>query len=715
MSEMQLPVRDKKRRGFLKKPDTFLDSPPIEVDALSEGSEEHTFSRMNRWAARNQESLGLPSLGEQFATLDDATMQSRFPVRYAIIERMREAMNQDRFPSLAEQRSIMKKLYVLNSLDRYISAHHAAEPDQRVLHTGQVIAFEKLSEKVEQDLTSGYFKYPMGFGKTVLFAKLVEAMNVAPPEQSRDDFKEIARTKTLIVVPTLSLVGQTMRRMEKFTPGLTIGHSTSRRALSKQNATIITHAALKSRVQSGRLNPKDFDLLLIDEAHEMITTLGDEAIAPFREHALILGFTATDEYSPGKKVSKILGEKIHSIDLQEAVDSGYICDFDAYEFDTQIDVSEVRLQANGSLDPKEMAKHISFGKRAQCSFELYEKMFKGDQGFIFVESIAAANITAEIYNNNGVSAVALTENTPNPDNLIQAFERGEFDVLVSIKIGTRGVDNDRAKFVMNLSQTGSPVQEEQRGGRALRRCADMPNKKAGIVSFVYRDKRRGDPVTFARIANREPLNISTNYDMSPDAKRSNKSKDNPAISLADLDLDAISDIDPELSYMATMEANRAALESPDELQAGEVGNEESFEQQTLEEEIFAVITDIDDVFVQFTTDQSVRQLKDATVLNSHQARVQHDKISEQKHDAAYFKLYEIEGELRKLMDQAYTLADPLFAPVVTGHITLEDLRRVHSDLLDLRILAEMFIEDAFGIGCDYDIDITDFEARGLHP
>src|SRR3989344_6127550 len=100
-------------------------------------------------------------------------LKEKFPRRYKIyLDLLREQKREAPTIRDEELEKMSKWLYILNSLDEYISGHKEAEnKDDQTLWEKQLTVFEDLRNFLEQGGTEGYVKLPTGTGKTVIFSE----------------------------------------------------------------------------------------------------------------------------------------------------------------------------------------------------------------------------------------------------------------------------------------------------------------------------------------------------------------------------------------------------------------------------------------------------------------------------------------------------------------------------------------------------------------
>ncbi len=178
-----------------------------------DGTERHIMSlayqlrRATQYASGGAEPL-LPPSREREEVLEqpETELKATYPKRYDIYNTAVARVAKREPASFEEQLETTHWLHIANSLDRYIQRHDAASAEDRTLYEPQIAAFRELQEFIEQGNMTGYFELPTGFGKTVLFSSILEALNTPPEYYVSKDMRSALRTRSLIVVPTLQLV-----------------------------------------------------------------------------------------------------------------------------------------------------------------------------------------------------------------------------------------------------------------------------------------------------------------------------------------------------------------------------------------------------------------------------------------------------------------------------------------------------------------------------
>lgn len=442
------------------------------------------------------ELLKPPSVGrETILNMSLKEVKEQFPRRYEmyvkLIRELKHPDSEDGPVNLTPKdvEDMKKWLLALNSLDNYIARHRSPKEGDEITLRGerQVDVFDDMRKFLERNEKSGYLKLPTGFGKTVLFTELVEATNL----------------RALIAVPTKLLITQTEKKFQQFAPGVTVGkvYGEEEKVYDKQ-ATLITYDSLILGLKDGTINPKDYDLLILDEAHGILSEARSEAVDQFPE-AVKLGFTATPVYKPSEKeLSNVLGTEIHSIKIREAVEGGYLSSFTSIAARTEVDLSNVKVTAEGEYNEKELAKAVDIESRNRAAVELYKEAFDGQLAVAYCVGVKHAENLAKIFNDSGIPAVAISGDTSvtEQEEIFKKYETGEIKVLCNADLLIAGFDEPQASVCLNLRPTKSLVVAEQRGGRVLRLDEKNPNKHAYIVDFIDWGFERSGQVLFPKVA-----------------------------------------------------------------------------------------------------------------------------------------------------------------------------------------------------------------------
>lgn len=350
----------------------------------------------------------------------------------------------------------------------------------------------------------GYIKLPTGSGKTAIFTTLIDIINKPVKEDG-------SKLKSLVLVPKLDLVGQTVgsgdkrdvRGFARFAKDTTVTEFHGHRKDLSGDAVVMTYRSFNKLVQQDALNTSLFDIVVCDEAHNALGTQVQQSIERYAKDKLLLGVTATPDYAENKKVANLFHNEIHNMNLKEAIEAGFLAPVQVMAITSD---AEIESLSKGSLEytEKELEKLIEHEWRNQKAVEFAKSFVAvGRQGIIACvpgKNLAHPKLVAEQLQKEmihdpvtgalrRIRAIAVGANTSldEREKLYAAFERGQIDVLTYVDLLTEGWDSDAAKFLINLRPTLSPVNAVQRAGRVLRRGEG--GAMATIVEFIDRSNK----------------------------------------------------------------------------------------------------------------------------------------------------------------------------------------------------------------------------------
>lgn len=421
-------------------------------------------------------------------------VKTQYPKRYEmyvdLVRDLKHPNSESGLVNLTEKdvADMKKWLLALNSVDNYIAKHRSPKEGDEITLRGelQVDVFDDMRKFLERNGKEGYLKLPTGFGKTVLFTELVEATNL----------------KTLVVVPTKLLIHQTAEKFTKFAPNVTVGKVYGDEKDFDKQATLITYDSLIIGLNNGNINPANYDMVILDEAHVVTADGRKEAVAKFPD-AVKLGFTATPVYKPGEKeVSNVLGTEIHKLNIREAVEGNYLSSFTSIIAHTEVDISKVRITSGGDFDQDQLDKAVNIKGRNQGAVNLYKAAFDGKLAVAYCVSIRHAQSVSDLFNEAGIPAACISGETPDDEQekILADYKSGKIKVLCNANILIAGFDEQQASVCFNLRPTRSIVVAEQRGGRVLRVDENDSDKHAYIIDFLDQGTEFSGQVLFPQVA-----------------------------------------------------------------------------------------------------------------------------------------------------------------------------------------------------------------------
>lgn len=209
----------------------------------------------------------------------------------------------------------------------------------------------------------------------------------------------------------------------------------------------IISASVQSLV--GRLNTynsRSVDVIVVDEAHHIAAPTYRRILAHFQS-AKIFGFTATAHRGDGVGLGAVLDDILCEYSTLWGIEHGYLCPLECRQVRLKYDMGSVHIRENGDFDQGELARALS-GTAAGVA-EVYSKYARGPT-IIFAVSVAEAKDITHLLNKQAgkTIAAAITGQTKNRRNLLDAFAWGLLRVLVNFGVLTEGVDTRCAETIL---------------------------------------------------------------------------------------------------------------------------------------------------------------------------------------------------------------------------------------------------------------------------
>ena len=365
---------------------------------------------------------------------------------------------------------------------------------------------EDMKSRIEKALClhrSVMAQMPTGTGKTVLLASVVESF-----------LREHSNCKVWIVAHRRELVSQIRETIErvfsKITPSLfTIkeGSTSHPDPLSsgarEETAPPRRSEPLRSKVGGpSKVSPdclsasafnvpikavsiqwlsKHYDeieeepgLIVIDEAHHALAKTYKEMWERFPK-AKFLGLTATPCRLNGKGFTDLFDVLVQSWGVPEFISKGRLATYDFVSIKsdgvTQRLIDSLQKRgADGDYQNKEMDMLLNKKPSIERLYRSLEEFGKDRKGIVYAINISHAQKITKLYQEHGVKAIAIDSKTPATERQqdIEAFKKGDIQVLVNVDIFSEGFDCPDVEFVQLARPTLSLAKYLQMVGRGLR-------------------------------------------------------------------------------------------------------------------------------------------------------------------------------------------------------------------------------------------------------
>ena len=317
---------------------------------------------------------------------------------------------------------------------------------------------EDMKERIEKALRlhrSVMAQMPTGTGKTYLLTAVIDSFVSNNPME-----------KVWIVAHRRELVSQideTVRKFHSYSASNTSSLLSSVKAMSIQ--WLMRHYDEIEEVPG---------MIVIDEAHHALAKTYKEMWERFPK-AKFLGLTATPCRLNGKGFTDLFDVLVQSWDVPEFISKGRLATYDFVSIKsdgmTQRLIDSLQKRgADGDYQNKEMDMLLNKKPSIERLYRSLEEYGKGRKGIVYAINISHAQKITKLYQENGVKAIAIDSKTPATERQqdIEAFKKGDIQVLVNVDIFSEGFDCPDVEFVQLARPTLSLAKYLQMVGRGLR-------------------------------------------------------------------------------------------------------------------------------------------------------------------------------------------------------------------------------------------------------
>ena len=317
---------------------------------------------------------------------------------------------------------------------------------------------EDMKERIEKALRlhrSVMAQMPTGTGKTYLLTAVIDSFVSNNPKE-----------KVWIVAHRRELVSQideTVRKFHSYFASNTSSLLSSVKAMSIQ--WLMRHCD-EIEEEPG--------MIVIDEAHHALAKTYKEMWERFPK-AKFLGLTATPCRLNGKGFTDLFDVLVQSWSVPEFISKGRLATYDFVSIKsdgvTQRLIDSLQKRgADGDYQNKEMDMLLNKKPSIDRLYRSLEEYGKDRKGIVYAINISHAKKIKKLYQEHGVKAIAIDSKTPATERQqdIEAFKKGDIQVLVNVDIFSEGFDCPDVEFVQLARPTLSLAKYLQMVGRGLR-------------------------------------------------------------------------------------------------------------------------------------------------------------------------------------------------------------------------------------------------------
>ena len=317
---------------------------------------------------------------------------------------------------------------------------------------------EDMKERIEKALRlhrSVMAQMPTGTGKTYLLTAVIDSFVSNNPKEI---VWIVAHRRELV-----SQIDETVRKFHSYSASNTSSLLSSVKAMSIQ--WLMRHYD-KIEEEPG--------MIVIDEAHHALAKTYKEMWERFPK-AKFLGLTATPCRLNGKGFTDLFDVLVQSWGVPEFISKERLATYDFVSIKsdsvTQRLIDSLQKRgADGDYQNKEMDMLLNKKPSIEKLYRSLEEYGKDRKGIVYAINISHAQKITKLYQEHGVKAIAIDSKTPATERQqdIEAFKKGDIQVLVNVDIFSEGFDCPDVEFVQLARPTLSLAKYLQMVGRGLR-------------------------------------------------------------------------------------------------------------------------------------------------------------------------------------------------------------------------------------------------------
>lgn len=309
------------------------------------------------------------------------------------------------------------------------------------------------------------FQMPTGTGKTRLFASIVRDLFDWGVEHKKP-------VKILILAHRKELIEQIDKHIGLY---YNLAHALIiSKSIEQKNYTVQIGSVPTLIRRLSRWTDKDFDIIIIDEAHHVKADSYRRILKEF-PRAKVLGVTATPYRMNGASFHPEFDDLIISQPVINFIKKKWLSEYQYYSIRpssrVQKDIDSInRFALDGDYLDAAMIDVMDKDEIRAGIVECYERYARGKKGIVYTINREHNEHVCSRYIERGYKAVAIDSETPEDerDRLVKEFKSGKNDIICNVNIFSEGFDCPDVDFIQLARPTKSLSMYLQQVGRGLR-------------------------------------------------------------------------------------------------------------------------------------------------------------------------------------------------------------------------------------------------------
>ncbi|KAJ4164605.1 hypothetical protein LMH87_006273 [Akanthomyces muscarius] len=309
-----------------------------------------------------------------------------------------------------------------------------------------------------------------GSGKTIIFTQLIDKIH---------ERADTGGDRTLILAHRRELVEQAAHHCRLAYPDKTIEiEMGSLHASGAADITIASVMSITSRDRLRKFDPARYKLVLVDEAHHIVAAGYLRTLKHFGLDAkqaaspVLVGVSATFSRFDGLKLGAAIDEIVYHRDYVNMIADKWLTDVVFTTVESSANLSKVKSGAFGDFQTGELSRVVNTEQVNDVTVRSWMAKAGADRKSTLVFCVDLAHVAGltATFRRHGFDARFVTSDTPRAQraDLLAAFKRGAFPVLVNCGVFTEGTDIPNVDCIVLARPTRSRNLLVQMIGRGMR-------------------------------------------------------------------------------------------------------------------------------------------------------------------------------------------------------------------------------------------------------
>ncbi|KAA1471544.1 P-loop containing nucleoside triphosphate hydrolase protein, partial [Dentipellis sp. KUC8613] len=446
---------------------------------------------------------------------------------------------------------------------RYRSTTATTATSNLVLRPYQESCLTACLDALKEGSTRIGVSLPTGSGKTAVFISLLSQIRSVDSDPEGEPGSEA--TRALVVVNSVELARQAASQARTIRPdwSVEIEQGARHRATGTADVTVATYQTLLQRERLMKFDPRWLKAIIIDEAHHAAAPsyrrilsyfepdiqspdadepTGTEKVpTPVSRHIPIIGFSATFSRHDGLALGSVFQRIVYHQDFLHMVKEQWLCNVRFTTVKADLNLKQVTVSARtGDFNASSLAHVINTDTINNLVVQTWmDKAANRKSTLVFCVNIAHVRRLTAVFRSAGFDARYLYSGTPAAErhDLVNAFKKGKFPVLVNCGILTEGTDIPNIDCVIVARPTRSRNLFTQIIGRGMRNSPHSGKTDCLVIDFVDTINRIPGIVCTPTLFGLNPSELVDDVPIDELEARANASEAEGTLSVPQADID----------------------------------------------------------------------------------------------------------------------------------------------------------------------------------